>query len=54
MARRGGFPDLLRRVATARVNRGGALAKLNRPQEALEACDEVVRRFGESDSPGPP
>ena len=24
---------------------------LNRPQDALEACDEVVRRFGESEIP---
>ena len=39
------------RVATALGNRGGALVALNRPQDALEACDEVVRRFGESDSP---
>ena len=41
---------LVERVATALVNRGAALDVLNRPQDALEACDEVIRRFGESDS----
>ena len=30
--------------------KGAVLGALNRPQDALEACDEVVRRFGESDS----
>ena len=38
-------------VATALVLRGGALVAQNRRQEALEACDEVVRRFGESEIP---
>ena len=41
---------LLERVATALVNRGGVFVALKRPQDALEAYDEVVRRFGESDS----
>ena len=30
------------------MNKGAVLGSLNRPQEALEAYDEVVRRFGES------
>ena len=33
------------------MNRGAALSALNRPQDALEACDEVIRRFGESETP---
>ena len=33
------------------MNRGGALVALKRPQDALEACDEVIRRFGESETP---
>ena len=33
------------------MNRGAVLGALNRPQDALEACDEVVRRFGESETP---
>ena len=32
-------------------NRGAALCALNRLQDALEAYDEVVRRFGESETP---
>ena len=44
-------PALLDSVATALGNRGAALGALNRPQDALEACDEVVRRFGESETP---
>ena len=32
-------------------NRGAVLVALKRPQDALEACDEVVRRFGESETP---
>ena len=47
-------PALLERVAFALVNRGAVLGDLNRPQDALEACDEVVRRFGEERDPGPP
>ena len=43
-------PALLERVAIALGNRGAVLVALNRPQDALEACDEVIRRFGESDS----
>ena len=35
----------------AHVDKGAALGALNRPQDALEACDEVVRRFGESETP---
>ena len=35
----------------ALVNRVAALGELNRPQDALEACNEVVRRFGESETP---
>ena len=44
-------PALLESVAQALANRGAALNMLNRPQDALEACDEVVRRFGESEIP---
>ena len=33
------------------MNKGGTLGKLSRPQDALAVCDEVVRRFGESESP---
>ena len=33
------------------VNRGAVLGALNRPQDALEASDEVVRRFGKSETP---
>ena len=32
------------------MNKGAVLDALNRPQDVLEACDEVIRRFGESDS----
>ena len=55
-------PALVRSVATALVNRAGALGALtalankgyvlgalNRPQDALDAYDEVVRRFGDSE-----
>ena len=41
----------MRSVATAVVNRAGALGALNRPQEALAACDEAVRRFGRNENP---
>ena len=33
------------------MNRGTVLGALSRPQDALEAYDEVVRRFGESETP---
>ena len=33
------------------MNRGAVLGALNRPRDALEACDEVVRRFGKSETP---
>ena len=33
------------------MNRGVVLSDLKRPQDALEACDEVVRRFGKSETP---
>ncbi|MYD86801.1 MAG: tetratricopeptide repeat protein [Acidobacteria bacterium] len=33
------------------MHKGAALHALNRPEDALAACDEVVRRFGESESP---
>ena len=32
-------------------SRGVVLGELNQPQDALEAYDEVVRRFGESEAP---
>ena len=34
------------------LEEGGALRKQNRPEEALAAFDEVVRRFGASEAPG--
>ena len=34
------------------MNKGAALGKLNRPQDALESYDEAIRRFGESEVPG--
>ena len=39
------------RVATALVNKGAVLGALNRPQDTLEAYDEVIRRFGKSETP---
>ena len=45
------IPAIVERVATALSNKGFVLVALNRPQDALEACDEVVRRFGESATP---
>ena len=33
------------------MNSGAVLSDLNRPQDTLEACDEVVRRFGKSKTP---
>ena len=44
-------PALLERVAGALVNKGVVLGDLKRPQDALEAYDEVVRRFGKSEAP---
>ena len=38
-------------MAKALFNKGGALAALNRRDEAPEAYDEVVCRFGESETP---
>ena len=46
-------PALLERVAAALVSKGVALGDLNRPQDALEAYDEVVRRFVGERFPGP-
>ncbi len=34
-------------VAMAMGNKGFNLNKMNKPQEALDACDEVIRRFGD-------
>ena len=42
---------MLAAVARALVNKGSMLGALNRPQEAIAACDEVVGRFGQSDTP---
>ena len=39
-------PALLESVATALANKGAALGMLNRPQDALETWNEVVRRGG--------
>ena len=38
-------------VATALVNKGVVLGALDRPEEVLAACGEVLRRFGGSDAP---
>ena len=38
-------------LKTALVNRGGALVALHRPQDALEARHEVVRRFDGNENP---
>ena len=46
-----GRPAILEWVAKALVNKGAALAELDRPQDALDCYGDVVRRFGESDSP---
>ena len=46
------MPVLLKSVATgAFVSKGVILRGLNRPEEALVAYDEVVYRFGDSDTP---
>ncbi|MDE2703841.1 MAG: hypothetical protein OXI35_02155 [Gemmatimonadota bacterium] len=45
------MPSLLESVAKALVSKGFTLGMLNRPEDALTACDEVVRRFGDSESP---
>ena len=42
------IPAVLEWVAKALVNKGAASSALDRPQDALEACDEVVRRFATS------
>ena len=44
-------PALLERVASALGNKGAVLGALNRPQDALEACNEMIRRFGKSETP---
>ena len=44
-------PALREAVATALANKGLALLGLGRPEEALTACDEVVRRYETSVSP---
>ena len=38
-------------VAASLGNKGAVLGVLNRPQDALEAYDEVVLRYGESEIP---
>ena len=44
-------PAVLERVATALANKGCVLGAQGRPQDALDAYDEVVRRFGDSEAP---
>ena len=39
------------RIAKALVNKGVALGEQNRPQDALDAYDEAIRRFSESETP---
>ena len=46
-----GTPEIEAKVAGALVYRGVILAALNRLPEALEVCDEVVRRYRLSESP---
>ena len=41
---------LLKSVAIALVNKGALCARLNRPQDALAACDEMLRLFGQNDN----
>ena len=45
------MPDLLESVAKALVSRGFTLGRLDRPEDAQATFDEVVRRFGDSESP---
>jgi tetratricopeptide (TPR) repeat protein len=44
------FDDFLPRAA-ALLNKGASLRQLNRPPEAIQAYDEVLRRFGEANEP---
>ena len=43
--------DVLLPVATALVAKRSALVAMNRLQDALHACEEMVGRFGESEDP---
>ena len=38
-------------VAMSLVNKGAALGELDRPEEELAAYEEVLRRFGEIQTP---
>ena len=46
------MPNLLDFAAKALVRKGEIFWALNRPEDALATCDEVVRRFGEDDTSG--
>ena len=38
-------------VARKLIEKGTTLGRLNRPEDALATCDEVIRRFGASEAP---
>ncbi len=44
-------PALQEQVARALVNKGVRLGRLNRHEDAIAACDEVVARFGDKEVP---
>ncbi len=44
-------PDIANHLAAASTNRGVMLECLNRPREALDAYESVIRRFSSHDSP---
>ena len=46
-----GSPLYLEEIATAVLNSVVVLGSLNRADEALEVCDDALRRFGSSDEP---
>jgi hypothetical protein len=39
-------------VASALVNKGVTLGQLKKPEDEIAVYEEVVRRFGEDDTPG--
>ena len=49
-----GTPVLLEAQAVAMTYKGMTLGELNRVEEGMEVLEEVVRRFGEDESPSLP